>query len=259
MSDNRDHVSRVKRPSPVGTSLFVGLRSLDVFVQYGILAKGIADPLLNRLSISTIPSNSAAVVALGLPLKPLVVFAMAAGTAIKQIYWISFLSQEEMPPANAIPIAIFNTLFNSINSILSLTAAASYFTPSFSFLGDEANEAGVSPLFILGTISYIAGTAIETISEIQRNNFKADPRNAGKPYTGGLFSLARHINYGAYTLMRSGYALASGGWIWSSIAAAFLLHDFASRGVPVLDDYCMKKASQHPFRPLKQDRADEIQ
>lgn len=125
-----DAINRgVKRASPLGTSLFVGLRALDVFIQYGILAKGLAEPILNRLPIANASSNAAPIVALGLPLKPLIVLGFSAGTAIKQIYWVLFLSQEEMPASNAILIAVFNTLFNSPNSILSLTAAASYFAP----------------------------------------------------------------------------------------------------------------------------------
>jgi len=240
MSDKFDIFNRgVKRASPLGTTLFVGLRTFDVFVQYGILAQGLADPILSRLPTSTVPTNSAPIVALGLPLKPLIVLGMAAGTAIKQIYWLLFISQEEMGPAGALPIAFFNILFNSPNSILSMTAAASYFAPAILTTADV--QTGLSPLFLIGTFSFVLGTVVELGSEVQRRKFKNDPKNAGKPYTGGLFSLARHINYGAYSLMRSGYALAAGGWIWSLIIAAFFFGDFATRGVPILDEYCTKR------------------
>jgi protein-S-isoprenylcysteine O-methyltransferase Ste14 len=229
----------VKRASPFGTSLFVGLRALDVFIQYGILAKGLADPILNRLSIANAPSNAGPIVALGLSLKPLIVLGFSAGTAIKQIYWVLFLSQEEMPPSNAIPIAVFNTLFNSPNSILSMTAAASYLAPAILTTPDE--QTGLSPLFLIGTFAFVLGSIVEVGSEVQRKSFKKDPRNAGKPYTGGLFGLARHINYSAYAVMRSGAALATGGWVWGSIIAGFFFRDFATRGVPILDEYCTKR------------------
>ncbi|KAF4624489.1 hypothetical protein G7Y89_g13683 [Cudoniella acicularis] len=241
MSDKRDNVSRVKRASPAGTSTFVGLRTLDVFLQYGILAKGLADPLLDRLSVSHVPSNLAPAVAFGLPLKPLVLIAMAAGSTIKQVYNLWFISQEEMPVANAIPIGIFNTIFNSANSILSLTTAATYLVPQVLSATDNQNE--LSPLFIIGTIGYAVGLLTELVSEVQRRDFKKDPRNAGKAYTGGLFSLARHINYGGYTIWRASYALATGGPIWGSFVGAFFFVDFAKRGVPVLDDYCTKRVS----------------
>ncbi|KAH8686074.1 hypothetical protein BGZ60DRAFT_523340 [Tricladium varicosporioides] len=239
MANSQDNMSRIKRASPVGTSTFVGLRALDVWIQYGILAQGLADPLLNRLGISHIPATTAPIVALGLPLKPLVILAMAAGTAIKQIYWILAIAQEEMPVANALPIGFFNTLFNSANSIISLTTAASYLTPRFLSAVSGQNE--LSPLFIISTILYIVGIVIETASEVQRLQFKKDSKNEGKPFTGGLWSLARHINYGAYTVMRSGYALASGGPIWGSVIFSFFAVDFVRRGVPVLDEYCTKR------------------
>jgi protein-S-isoprenylcysteine O-methyltransferase Ste14 len=240
MSGKFDAVNRgVKKSSPLGTSLFVGLRTLDIFIQYGILVKGLADPLLDRLPISNVSANSAPVVALGLPLKSLIVLGMAASTAIKQIYWVLFISQEEMPPTGALPIAFINVLVNSSNSIISLTAAASYLAPAFLTTADE--QTGLSSLFLIGTFSFVLGTVLELGSEIQRREFKKDPKNAGKPYTGGLFSLARHINYGAYSIMRSGYALAAGGWIWGSIIATFIFRDFATRGVPILDEYCTER------------------
>jgi len=238
MADKRDNISRVKASSPLGTSLFVGLRTLDIFIQYGFLAQGLASPLLNALSVSP-TTNTAPIVALGLPLQQFIILGMAAGTAIKQSGALLFIQKEEMLPATAIMVAVFNTVFNSANTIFSLTAAASYFTPSVLTSTDKST--GMSPLFIIGVGAYVLGLATEAISEIQRRNFKADPRNAGKPYAGGLFGLARHINYGGYTVMRAGYALATGGWMWSAFVFAFFFRDFATRGVPVLDEYCSKR------------------
>ncbi|TVY34538.1 hypothetical protein LOCC1_G007779 [Lachnellula occidentalis] len=240
MSDKFDIFSRgVKRASPFGTSLFVGLRTLDVLIQYGILARGLADPLLNRLPISNAPTSPASFIALGLPLKSLVVLGMAATTALKQIYWVLCISQEEMPVTAALPIAGANILFNSPSSILCMTTAASHFAPAFLTTANE--QTGLSPLVLMGTFTFVLGTVVELASEIQRRDFKDDARNKGKPYTGGLFKLARHINYGAYSLMRAGYAVAAGGWIWGALIATFFFRDFATRGVPILDEYCAER------------------
>jgi steroid 5-alpha reductase family enzyme len=108
-------------------------------------------------------------------------------------------------------------------------------------LKDSSNVTSLSPLVLLRTLSYILGMTPEATSEIQRKRFKDDPENAGKHYTAGLYGLARHINYGGYGLMRDGYALAAGGWIWGSIMGALFMADFATRGVPVLDDYFVRK------------------
>jgi steroid 5-alpha reductase family enzyme len=87
------------------------------------------------------------------------------------------------------------------------------------------------------------GMAAEAVSEVQRSNFKADPKNSGKPYTGGLFGLARHVNYGGYAVMRAGYAMATGWWMWGAFVFTFFFRDFATRGVPVLDEYYLKRVS----------------
>ena len=236
MSIKRDNVSRIKRSSPIGTSVFIGLRSLDVLLQYGILANGLADPLLNLLHVSKVDSP---IVALGLPLKSLVILSMAVGSSFKQNYALAFFSEQEMPVGSAIIVPVFNTVFNSANSILSLTTAANAFTP----LLLTKNDSGVPPLLVIGSVAYLIGLLTEIISEQQRRAFKNDPKNAGKPFSGGLFGLARHINYGAYTLWRGAYALASGGWMWGIFVAGFVAKDFMDRGVPVLDEYCTKRVS----------------
>lgn len=233
-----DNVYRVKGKSPLGTSTMVALRTLDVFLQYGIIAHGLADPLLALLGVNNVVSDAPAV-ALGLPLKSLLVLAMAAGSALKHDYWAVFVAKEQMPVGTAVLVSLFNTVFNSLNSIFALTAAASYFAPSF--LTQSSNVHEISPSFAIGVSAYSAGILVETISEVQRRNFKDDRKNAGKPFKGGLFSLARHINYGGYTTWRTGYALASGGWLWATFVASFFSYDFLARGIPVLDEYCTKR------------------
>lgn len=90
---------------------------------------------------------------------------------------------------------------------------------------------------------FVLGMLAETVSEVQRKIFKDKPENKGRVYTGGLFGLARHINYGGYTIWRAGFALASAGWIWAAVVGAFFAYDFATRGIPVLDEYCGNKVS----------------
>lgn len=93
----------------------------------------------------------------------------------------------------------FNTIFNSANSIMSLTAAASAFTPS---LLSTENDSRVSPLLAIGSLAYLIGLLTEASSEQQRKAFKNDPKNAGKPFSGGLFGLARHQLWRIHRLER---------------------------------------------------------
>lgn len=108
---------------------------------------------------------------------------------------------------------------------------------------------GVSLRMIIGTLLFDFGITIESAAEIQRRAFKRDLRNAGKPFSGGLFGLARNINYGGHVLWKMGNALAAGGWVWGFLVGGGHLYDFVTRGVPVLDGYCEMKVCA--FFPLK--------
>lgn len=230
----RDHLSRIKQPSPLGTSIFVGIRALDPFLQYGILFNGLADPLIRRLGqvpLSLPPTTSS--LPFGFPLHRVVLLAMAVGSSVRHIYWILGISQQEMPAVGGAFIGFFNTVSNSINDVLFATALT---TTAVSSMQDD-----LTPTLVVGVAFYVVGMIAETGSEVQRRRFKDDPKNKGKPYTGGLFSLARHINYGGYALWRAGYALASGGWIWGSFVGSLAFFGFVTRGVPVLDLYCEER------------------
>lgn len=102
-----------------------------------------------------------------------------------------------------------------MNSVLSLTNAASFLLPKA--IGGEGSETGLSPWFIFGATTYMLGIVTETVAAVQRKQFKNDAKNQGKVYTGGLFGLAIHVNYGAYTVWRGGYSLACGGPAWGSL------------------------------------------
>ncbi|KAH8804345.1 hypothetical protein F5884DRAFT_901553 [Xylogone sp. PMI_703] len=232
MSSKYDNLSRIKRPSPLGTTIFVGLRVLDPFLQYGILARHLAEPLFKAHDIFSMPGTTSIII-FNLPLKHLILFSMVVGSAFKSLYWILYISNEEMPPRNAIKISLFEFFLNSINSILGFTALSTFFTPSI-----FQNRSSISPISKLGAVLYVIALAIEMISETQRKWFKDDPRNAGKVFIKGLFGLARHINYAGYVLRRTACALVSGGWIWAMSVGGLFLMDFMNRGIPVLDEYC---------------------
>jgi protein-S-isoprenylcysteine O-methyltransferase Ste14 len=234
----RDNLSRVKKSSPLGTTIFVGLRLLDPLLQHAILARNLGSALIHRLGAQTIAEGAPLNDITSLSPYRVVLLSMAIGSSVKQIFWILSISQEEFTPKIAFPIASFNTLFNSANSLLFICAS----TSASGTGGQGFSEPGFpSTALVVGAGSYLVGMILETASEVQRKRFKKDPQNEGKNYSGGLFSLARHINYGGYTLWRAGYALASGGWIWGAIIGGLFFYDFANRGIPILDYYCQQR------------------
>jgi hypothetical protein len=81
-------------------------------IKYSILAQGLADPIVDEFHLSTTFIGAAPIIALDLPLRILVVLAMAAGAAIKSIYWVSYISKEEMLVSNAVKVSVFEIIFS---------------------------------------------------------------------------------------------------------------------------------------------------
>lgn len=251
----------VKGPSPAGTTAFVGLRALDPLLQYHILAHGVGTSFLARLGLSTVPLSVSVVTRtglklidqLGLPLDRLLLLGMAVGSAAKHILWVTYLSKEEFPVRNALPISAYNTLCNSLNSLLLLAAATSASLSTWPWTipvpgsggrgpaGAPSPRARLSLPVALGALLFIVGTALETASEVQRKRFKDNPDHKGKLCREGLWAWARHINYGGYWLWRSGYALASGGWVAGGAMALLQGVFFAKSGMVSLDYYMSRK------------------
>ncbi|OOQ81860.1 membrane protein [Penicillium brasilianum] len=246
----RDNVSRVKKPSPVGKGMFVCLRMADVLWQYNLLYRGWGTRLIEKLGGHPVHSSQLLYPAAISGLQPYYVLVnfLALGSSLKQVVHIVFVSEQAMDVGSGIAVACFNTVFNTVNTLLSLwtlTSSAASIPKSNSLLDTLS-----VPLITVGVGAYSLGLLVEATSEFQRKTFKQDPKNQGKPYGGGLFSLATNINYGAYTIWRTGYALTCGGLAFGAMTFAFFFHDFASRGVPVLNQY-MSERYGDAYREIK--------
>jgi len=225
--------SRKKDTSTAGTLTFTTLRLLDLPWQYYFLSSTLGPRLLTRIGLmplrSATPPSSLALG--GSPYHKLIA-GLACGTSLSQICWVWGVRDNYFPPSGATFVAAYNSLLNTLNSALAIWAVTSQEPPIYGTLlsSSWAVKFGV-PLYLLGLY-------VERYSEVQRKAFKAKSVNTGKPYSGGLFSLARNINYGGYTLMRTGYALVCGGWVWGAIMGGMVAGDFAFRAIPWLEEYC---------------------
>ena len=228
----------------LGTATFFGTRFADPFLQYQILGNDWGSSLIQRLGGTTLPKGPALVTntaldnVVGLSPYRSIMLGMSVGSMLKQNFHLLTIIQEEMSVSSGASVGAFNAVFNSINSLLFVCSQT-----SASVNGEHFPQ---TPL-IVGSTLYAIGIFLELGSEIQRAAYKRDPENKGKVYEGGLFGLSRHINYFGYTLWRSGYALAAGGWIWAAATAAFFTYDFTTRGIPVLQDYLEKRVSLDAF------------
>ncbi|WPH03838.1 Hypothetical protein R9X50_00672100 [Acrodontium crateriforme] len=236
-----DRIARgVKKTNWLGTATFFSARVTDPFLQYGILAKGYGNSLIELLHGSVLPQGPGLITntpidALGLSPYRSIVLGMAIGSSIKQNIHLTTIMQEEITPATGAAVGAFNTLFNSLNSLFFVCAQT-----SASVNGEHFPQ---TPL-IVGSSLYAVGITLELLSEVQRAVFKKDPKNKGKVYEGGLFGLSRHINYFGYTMWRTGYALACGGWIWGATVAALFTFDFTQRAIPLLQSYLEERYAE---------------
>ncbi|KAF1959195.1 hypothetical protein CC80DRAFT_387824, partial [Byssothecium circinans] len=152
-------------------------------------------------------------------------------SAFKHVFWAWYLLQAPLTLATTIVLCCINYFFDTVNTFLYLAA---YTTPT------DYRE-GITQTMLIGGILFLLGSTIETSSEWQRRTFKASRYNEGKPFTGGLFRYARHINYTGFTMYRLSATLLTGGWIAAMGVATCHMVDFLARAIPVLDRYCQMK------------------
>jgi Protein of unknown function (DUF1295) len=240
----QSHFNRAaKHPSPLGTTLFVSHRLLDIVIQYCILARGWGDPLITRLGGTPLPLEGAPI-AFGLPFWRLALMAMIVAGNVKGIYYLLCVTENAMPMANSVPIGVFKTGLTSVNTFVFCTSATS---AAVAYVRQENLMGGVvggwPPVLVISSLVFVLGVVMETYSEIERKWFKDDPRNVGKPYTTGMFGLARHVNYGGFVTWKTAYGLACGGWVFGVLSLVYLISEFERRGIPPLDEYCQKRVS----------------
>lgn len=232
--------SRKKGPSSAGTILFTALRVLDIPLQYYFLKSGLGVALISRLGGAAVTTPfTTPMTGIGLSPYHTLILGLAVGSSAKQIYWKLAINDTAMPLGFSTIVSVYNTLLNTFNTTLALWTLTSQQPTDQSSLKAFFETA---PLTLpIGIALYTTGIFIEWYCEIQRKSFKSHPSNKNNPYSGGLFSLARHINYGGYTLWRAGYSAICGGWIWAATMAAWLAGDFCGRAIPSLDAYCEKR------------------
>jgi protein-S-isoprenylcysteine O-methyltransferase Ste14 len=247
--DHGIHPTREHGHSPMGTALFIAMRLASPFIQYGILHYDIGSHIVHRLHVCnprSCPSSSVDTAApisrivtqapsRDLPIYRAVLLAMATGASLKHIYWVLNVSETKMKGKTATALGLTNIVFDTVNTVL--------FTNNMTSAMTGTSQDKLTPPLVVGGLMYVAGIAFETMAEVQRRDFRADTRNEGKVCMNGIWSAARHINYAAYALWRTGFAIAAGGWCWGAVTAVFTLGDFAGRAIPNLEAHLEEKVS----------------
>jgi steroid 5-alpha reductase family enzyme len=109
----------------------------------------------------------------------------------------------------------------------------------FAYFGGR-NDGSFGLTGIIGIFLLLAGSAINTGSELQRHLWKKNPENTGHLYTGGLFKYAQHINYFGDEVLFTGWALMTGrvGLLLIPVIMAF---GFIFINIPALDRYLAER------------------
>ncbi len=103
----------------------------------------------------------------------------------------------------------------------------------FAWLGG-VNPRATGLVTVLGVALYIAGSFLNTGSELERKRWKERPENRGHLFTGGLFRHAVHINYFGDEVLFTGYALITGR-AWALLVPLLMLAGFLFFSIPDLD------------------------
>lgn len=233
--------TRRKEVSQSGNLIFTILRIVDLPLQYHLIHSWLGLDIVRKLggtSISPPPTIPATV--LGLSPYHSLIWGLAAGASLKQIYWCLLVCDNAFEPGFSTTVAMYNTALNTFNTLLSLWVLSSNHSNASTWtelLTSTPNKSTIP----IGVGLYVLGILTEWWCEVQRKRFKQNPENKGKLYAGGLFGLARNINYGGYTLWRVGYSIVCAGLPWGVAVGMFLFGDFAGRAVPYLETYLKEK------------------
>ena len=153
----------------------------------------------------------------------IVIFIFNIITFLRMGYMMVFLLKRKMPWEESISVPM---------------AFALYYI-GFSLLVLPANKP-LDYVDILGVIIFIIGSVLNSGGEILRNQWKKNPQNKGRIYTGGFFRYSRHINYFGDLLWVIGYAMLTRNW-YAAFIPALLFIFFAFFNAPKLDEYLKEK------------------
>ena len=93
----------------------------------------------------------------------------------------------------------------------------------------------------LGIVVWIAGFAIEVVSDRQKSAFRQDPANRGRFINTGLWSWSRHPNYFGEITLWTGIAIMAipvlAGWQWVVLISPIFVTVLLTRvsGIPMLE------------------------
>ena len=195
-------------------TLLLILEVIILIVSYWILFNNGYRKLMSPFLDITVTGNK---------IRHILLFSFNCVVFLRILITIFYLLKRKMPWEEAISIPF---------------AFAIYYI-GFAMLGYKS-ESVIGLPDVIGIFLFILGSALNTVSELQRDAWKKRPENKEHLYTGGFFKYAMHINYFGDILWVSAYALLTRNW-YAVIIPVWLFCFFAFFNVPKLDKYLVSK------------------
>ncbi len=113
-------------------------------------------------------------------------------------------------------------------------------------------DTGIGPLAVVGAVVWVLGFALEVAADRQKRAFRADPANAGRFITSGVWAWSRHPNYFGEITLWCGIALialpALDGWQYVTLVSPVFVTVLLTRvsGIPLLERRSAKRWGDDP-------------
>ncbi|MCU1565578.1 MAG: hypothetical protein JWQ56_515 [Pseudarthrobacter sp.] len=113
-------------------------------------------------------------------------------------------------------------------------------------------KVGLDGFFWVGLLVWALGITVETVADVQKTHFKADPANKGRFINTGLWSRSRHPNYFGEITLWVGVAIIAlpvlQGWQWAALVSPVFVALLLIRGsgVPPLEEKADRKWGGQP-------------
>ncbi|WP_455833525.1 DUF1295 domain-containing protein [Pseudarthrobacter siccitolerans] len=121
-------------------------------------------------------------------------------------------------------------------------------------------QVGLDGFFWVGLLVWALGITVETVADVQKTRFKADPANKGRFINTGLWSRSRHPNYFGEITLWVGVAIIAlpvlQGWQWAALVSPVFVALLLIRGsgVPPLEEKADRKWGGQPdYEAYKKD------
>lgn len=191
-------------------------------------------------------------------LGPKLAFAALHGGIVAGCLWLGFGGIDWVDPMRAQLLALCALLYwlrhlltlfvllqrrVELNEVLGLAAFMALFEIGFLLLGAGVLADGPRPLGLLDGLGLgllLAGSLVNSTSEVQRHLWKRQPEARGRCYTGGLFAWSMHINYFGDSLLFTGWAILAAS-VWALSIPLMMTVMFVVFHIPPLDAYLAQK------------------